>query len=120
MRCPVLAGCTTVFLYTQKTGVPVQTVLPEFVVKCLGATPLKTERYFFWSGIGKLDSAVRSWQARLKKLFDLAKVTKGHAHRFRDTFGVELLLAGVPIERVSILLAHQSVKITEKYYNQWV
>jgi hypothetical protein len=27
---------------------------------------------------------------------------------------VELLLAGVPIERVSVLLGHQSVRVTEK------
>src|SRR5882724_1610971 len=45
---------------------------------------------------------------------------KAHAHRFRDTFAVELLLAGVPIERVSILLGHQSVRITEKHYAPWV
>ena len=42
------------------------------------------------------------------------------SHRFRDTFAVELLLAGVPIERVSILLGHQSVRVTEKHYNPWV
>src|SRR6266576_1997264 len=59
---------------------------------------------------------VRSWQTRLRKLFKLANVPNGHAHRFRDTFAVELLLAGVPIERVSILLGHQSVRITEKHY----
>ena len=45
---------------------------------------------------------------------------EGHAHRFRDTFAVELLLAGVPLERVSILLGHTSVKITEKHYAPWV
>ncbi len=50
----------------------------------------------------------------------LAGVPDGHAHRFRDTFSVELLLAGVPIERVSILLGHQSVRITEKHYAPWV
>jgi site-specific recombinase XerD len=38
------------------------------------------------------------------------------AHRFRKTFAVELLLAGVPIHRVSELLGYQSVRITEKYY----
>ena len=51
-----------------------------------------------------------AWQTRLRKLFKLAKVANGHAHRFRDTFGVELLLAGIPIERVSVLLGHQKRK----------
>jgi hypothetical protein len=32
---------------------------------------------------------------------------------------VELVLAGVPIERVSVLLVHQSVRITEKHYSPW-
>ena len=41
-------------------------------------------------------------------------------NRFRDTFAVELLLSGVPIERVSILLGHSSVRITEKHYAPWV
>jgi Phage integrase family len=63
---------------------------------------------------------VRSWQTRLRRLFKLAGVPNGHPHRFRDTFAVELLLAGVPIERVSILLGHQSVTITEKHYAPWV
>jgi integrase len=39
---------------------------------------------------------------------------------FRDTFAVELLLAGVPIDQVSVLLGHKSVKITEKHYAPWV
>ena len=38
----------------------------------------------------------------------------------RDTFAVELLLAGVPLERVSILLGHSSVKVTEKHYAPWI
>src|SRR5258708_39301155 len=104
------------FLYTQKTGVPVNTILPGFVLSALEATPKVTEKFFFWSGRGKLESIVRSWQTRLRKLFKLANVPNGHAHRFRDTFAVELLLAGVPIERVSILLGHQSVRITENHY----
>lgn len=107
-------------LYTQKTGVLVNTVLPDFVVAAVEATPKVTEEYFFWSGTGKLDSAVRSWQTRLRKLFELANIVGGHPHRFRDTFAVELLLAGIPIERVSILLGHQSVRITEKHYSPWV
>lgn len=43
-----------------------------------------------------------------------------HPHVFRDTFAVEMLLAGVPLEQISILLGHKSVKITEKNYAPWV
>ncbi len=56
----------------------------------------------------------------LHSLFQLAGIKGGHAHRFRDTFAVELLLKGVPIERVSVLLGHSSVKITERHYAPWV
>jgi len=108
------------FLYTAKTGTPVNTVLPDFVIEALDATPKVAGEFFFWSGAGKLDSAVRSWQTRLRRLFYLAEIANGHAHRFRDTFAVELLLAGVPIERVSILLGHQSVRVTERHYAPWV
>jgi hypothetical protein len=43
-----------------------------------------------------------------------------HAHMFRDTFAVELLNKGVPIDRVSLLLGHSSVKVTEKHYAPFV
>jgi len=112
------------FLYTQKTGVPVYTVLPDSVLRALEATPRVTAKNYFWSGESKHASIAGLWEKRLKKLFDLAGVPKGQgnavSHRFRDTFAVELLLAGVPIERVSILLGHQSVRVTEKHYNPWV
>jgi integrase len=47
-------------------------------------------------------------------------VKNGHAHRWRDTFAVELLLSGMPIEQVSVLLGHQSVSVTERHYSPWV
>ncbi len=46
-------------------------------------------------------------------------VIGGHAHRFRDTFAVELHLAGVPLDRVSVLLGHSSIRITERHYAPW-
>jgi len=107
------------FLYTAKTGVPVYTVLPSFVVAALETIPHLTPTNFFWNSSDSLDAVVGSWQRRLRKLFRLAMVNNGHAHRLRDTFAVELLLAGVPIERVSILLGHQSIKITERHYSPW-
>lgn len=108
------------FLYTQKTGVPVNTILPDFVLEALDTAPRLTEKCLFWDGSLKLETIVGSWRKRLARLFELAKVERAHPHRFRDTFAVELLLAGVPIERVSVLLGHQSVRITEKHYAPWV
>ena len=79
------------FLYTQKTGVPVNTILPEFVLSALETTPKVKEKFFFWSGRGKLESIVRSWQMRLRRLFKLSGAPNGHPHRFRDT-SLECLL----------------------------
>ncbi len=107
-------------LYTQKTGVPVNNVLPDFVLKVLDGTPKVAANYYFWDGESKLETIVGSWRKRLNRLFELAEVSGGHPHRFRDTFAVELLLAGVPIERVSILLGHESVRTTERNYAPWV
>jgi integrase/recombinase XerD len=107
-------------LYTQKTGTHVHCPLPEFVVRELDSIPKRSERYWFWTGNCKLKTAVSDWQARLMGLAQDAKVPKLHAHRFRDTFAVELLLAGVPLERVSVLLGHTSIKVTEKHYSPWI
>lgn len=108
------------FLYTQKTGVPVHCVLPDFVIRELEAAPKSSEGHFFWTGKSKLHSAIGKWQRRLQNLFKLAEIQGGHAHRFRDTFAVELLLTGMPLEEVSVLLGHQSVRITERHYAPWV
>ncbi len=74
---------------------------------------------FFWTGHSKPKSTVGNWQRALRRLFVLAGVPTGHAHRFRHTFAVELLQAGVPVERVAAMLGHRSVKVTERYYSAW-
>lgn len=108
------------FLYTQKTGTPVRCPLPPVVLQALDASPHSSEGHFFWTGKSTLKAAVGKWQRRLHTLFELAEVPNGHAHRFRDTFAVELLLQGTPMERVSVLLGHRSMRITEKHYAPWV
>lgn len=107
------------FLYTAKTGTAVWCPLPPAVTEALEAIPA-SGGYFFWTGESKAKSCVGDYQRALRRLFTLAGVPDAHAHRFRDTFAVELLLAGVPLERVSVLLGHQSVKVTEKHYSPWV
>jgi integrase/recombinase XerD len=119
--CPVerLTG-DKVFLYTKKTNVPVSMKLPPFVVVALNALPRVSGQYFFWTGEGTADTVAGNWRRSLRKLFKLAGIKNGHPHRFRDTFAVELLLAGTPLERVSVLLGHTSVKVTERHYSPWV
>jgi integrase len=95
-------------------------LLPEFVITALDAVERGNEQYFFWTGASAKDGVASDYMRYLNRLFRLAGVHGGHAHRFRDTFAVELLLAGVPLERVSVLLAHSSLKITRKHYNPWV
>jgi integrase/recombinase XerD len=120
----------SLLLYQAKTGTPVYVPLPSFLVESLRALPpgpKPNRRYFFWSGNGLAKSAVANWQRSFRRLFTLADIRRPdgspkrcHPHMFRDTFAVEMLLAGVPIDQVSILLGHASVKITEKHYSPWV
>ena len=70
-------------LYTQKSGVHVCGVLPDFVVTTLQTIPRVNERFYFWSGTGNLEIAVGGWQKRIRKLMRLAGVN-GHPHQFRD------------------------------------
>lgn len=107
-------------LHTAKTGTPVYCPLPDFVIAELETIRGSNPDYFFWSGEGKPKSAVGDWQRSLKKLFRLAEVADGHAHRFRHTFAAELLLAGVPLDRVATLLGHTNSKVTERHYAPWI
>jgi site-specific recombinase XerD len=107
------------FLYTSKAGTPVCCPLPEIVLRALDALPLD-RKYFFWSGQSKIKTIASHWEAEIKKLFELAKVEHGHSHRLRDSFAVQLLLQGVPLERVAILLGHRSIKVTERHYSPWI
>ena len=78
-------------------------------------------QYFFWSGTSKAQSAVTNWQHDLRELFraTFGKTTDFTPHCLRNTFAVDLLQKGVPIEEVSKLLGHSSIKTTEKSYSPW-
>ncbi len=108
------------FLHTAKTGTPVKLPLPPAVVEALSTVAGTSGQYFFWTGESKPKSVVGDWQRSLRKLFRLARVANGHAHRFRHTFATRLLQAGAGLENVSRLLGHQSTRITERYYAPWI
>jgi integrase len=116
-------GDDQIFLYRAKTNVPVYVVIPPDVAELLRSWPNSNPRYFFWSGNGDPRSAAKAFQRSYWKLFKLANIVlpdgkrkRCHPRMFRDTFAVELLLAGNPIDQVSLLLGHSSVKITERHY----
>jgi len=112
-RAKVIEG--TIFLYSEKTGVPVRVPLPKFALTEI----LKWEgEYFFWTGIGSIKTAVGNWQRALARVGKAAGVTF-HAHQLRDSFAVSLLLKGVPIADVAALLGNTS-RIVEKHYSPWV
>jgi site-specific recombinase XerD len=107
----------------QKTGTHVSVLLPPEVAKEVLTVLNGNPRYVFWSGNGLISSTVTHWQDDLRKLFKAAGITSAGnmlSHRLRDTFAVDLLQKGVPMEEVSKLLGHESIKTTERSYAKWV
>jgi len=104
------------FLRTAKTGTQVSCPLPPPVRDALDECPRTNPLYFFWTGECSPKTVADHWSSKLAKLFGLAGIANGHPHRFRDTFAVEQLLSGTPIDQVSALLGHGSIKVTERHY----
>lgn len=102
-----------------KTGELVCVALPEAVLAALDAAAAPGRPHFFWTGRSEPPTAAKLWRRRLGAVATAARVEGFHPHRLRDTFAVELLLAGVQIEDVSTLLGHSSVTTTERHYAPW-
>src|ERR1019366_7137682 len=102
----------------QKTGTHVSVPIPPAVALELLAVNNENPRFVFWSGNGAEESITKSWaKYYVVPAFRAAKITNGGhmmSHRLRDTFAV------VPLEKVSKLLGHESIKTTERHYSKWV
>jgi len=116
-------GIYRVVTVRQKTGTNVSVPIPAAIAKEILATPSPNPEYVFWNGKSKSRAQVTMWGSRyVRPLFEAAGVRSGHmvSHRLRDTFAVDLLQKGVPMEEVSKLLGHESIKTTERHYAKWV
>jgi integrase/recombinase XerD len=104
-------------LHTAKSGTKVRLPLNPIVLTALRELPAGT--YFFWNGKATRESIVKIWERTFQRVFIKAGLAGAHSHQFRHAFAVGLLQHGVSMQNVSTLLAHRSLKITEKYYAAW-
>lgn len=103
------------FVHAIKNQKPVFLPLPESVLKAID-TADEGNCYLFWSGAGKLKTALTDWQARFKKLSVIAGIEgRGFAHRLRASFSIELLNKGVPLEMVATILGNTPAVVAKHY-----
>ncbi len=108
----------------QKTGTHVSVPIPPDVAQEVLAA-CDHPVYLLWQNTkeGTARQAGHSTSIAITKVFERAGIrTVGFmkSHRLRDTFAVDLLEKGVPLEEVSKLLGHESIKTTERTYSKWV
>jgi integrase len=119
----VKKGLCRVVTSRQKTGTHVSVPLPpDVAAEVMSVMELNgNPKYVFWNRTdGKPKAAVDVWERAFKRAFKAAGMPNGHSHQLRDTFAVSLLQKGVPLEEVSKLLGHTSIKTTEKSYSPLV
>ena len=108
----------------------IERVIPDHVVKALTSLPPRKEEhpdYFFWSRSCSEEVNTNKWVRKIDGLNaylsfkneETGEAMEFRSHMLRDTFAVQMLLAGVPLEKVSKLLTHESVLMTERYYAKW-
>lgn len=119
LACDALRG-EELLLRQEKTGEPLYTLLPRAVVDELRHVERLSPRHWFWTGTGSTETVGGNYGRSFRRLCAKCGIENGHLHRLRDTFAVESLNAGVPIEIVSKLLGHASIRITERHYSPWV
>lgn len=107
---------------TRKASTPVLIPIHPDLEDALSVLQPYDGGFLFWNKRKKDSSAAtvqNNFGVRLAGLFANAGVQadSNHvSHMLRNTFAVDLLEKGVPIETVSIMLGHKSVATTERYY----
>lgn len=119
-----------ILLKTQKTGAVIDRIVPDVVVESLAAVPRRKTMHpdhYFWSRQCSHRALSTMWTPRIKLLNEHlsfrdenVEPMQFRSHMLRDTYAVELLLAGMPLDKVSKLLTHSSIRTTERHYAKWV
>jgi integrase len=127
-RSAVKAG--RIAITTKKGGVPIDRPVPDEVIAALNAVPVRKTMHpdqFFWSRKCSYRVLAGMWTPRIRRMNkyvsfydESGEPMDFRSHMLRDTFAVELLLAGVSLDKVSKLLGHKSIRVTEKHYSPWV
>jgi site-specific recombinase XerD len=105
----------------QKTDNPVFVAIPTEAALQIISAPRLSEQFAFWDGTTELNTwRIQFAQNCLPFVQKVSGVSDIHAHRFRDTFAVDLLANGADIRSVSRLLGHKSVSTTLNYYEHFI
>jgi integrase/recombinase XerD len=105
---------------TKKASAPVLIPIHSALNATLSKLTPYPGGYFFWNNHGGKPSTVQSnYGKQLADTFQNAGIqtdSRHVSHMLRNTFAVDLLERGIPLETVSLLLGHKSVTTTERYY----
>jgi len=112
--------CYFISIRRSKTKTAVNNAIPKELGDALLKTANGNPSYIFWSGNGEAATVAKDFSEKLRKVFDQSGVKNAHSHRFRKTYGVDLLTHGVPLNMVSKALGHRNTVITERHYLKWV
>jgi integrase/recombinase XerD len=111
-------GVYRVVCERQKTGQPINNVIPVWLAEELLKVKNGNPKFFFWTGNTTPEDAPSYFHKLYRRVFKVAGVNAS-SHDFRHTYAIDLLTKGVDIRAVSKALGHSSVTITEKYYSRW-
>jgi site-specific recombinase XerD len=109
-------------LTTKKASTPVQVPLHAELEAALNALTPYDDGFYFWNrktDVAKASTPQGNFGVQIAKVFRSCGIESDvhHvSHMLRNTFAVHLLESGVPLETVSLMLGHQSVTTTERYY----
>jgi integrase len=123
----------------KKTGEPVWTAVPPFVIDALNAATPDSEDYYFWSGNGALHTRTSKWGKRLQKLYvhagvrvrevekklrsggklkeepEAISMSSVTPHMWRHTFVRDHYLIDTPVEEIAELIGDDPDTVRQHY-----